>query len=165
MRTAHLKAPAGELPANSHQKKSHPAKKEDPGFYHVVDTEPHRLVRLKNMVVPDTVADASVIVGVVKFAKMFDRSRWWARAKLEKWLAEQNRGGPKRVWEDGSRLYTTLAVVQRDMPGARDPVIMRKLKEHDKDLDVLARRVNDLTTQLASLRKQLEPKSGVRIRA
>lgn len=113
---------------------------------------------------PDGVNE-SVLVGVVKFARMYDRSRWWARAKLEKWLDEQKKGGPQRVWEDGPRLYTTLTIVQRDMPGARDPVIMRKLREHDKDLDTLARRVDDLTTQLLQLRKHLEPRSGARLRA
>lgn len=126
---------------------------------------PRPLVGLLNMARPD-LEDASVIVGVVQFGKMFNHSRWWARAKLEKWLAEQKRGGPQRVWEDGPRLYTTLAVVQRDMPGARDPVIMRKLKEHEKDLDRLAHRIDDLTTLVHNLKSQLrEPRSGTRITA
>lgn len=110
--------------------------------------------------------EASVVVGVTKFAAMFGRSRWWAKAKFERWLDEQNRGGPVRVWYSGKKrrlLYTTLAVVQREFPGAtRDPIVMRKLKEHDRDMDQLARRIDSLMGEVRMLRKMLEPKSGVR---
>jgi hypothetical protein len=113
--------------------------------------------------------DATIIIGVVQFARMFEKSRKWAREKFMYWLREQERGGPQRVWKvddkRGARLYTTLAVVQQDMPRTRDPVIMRKLNEHDRDLDTMARRIDDLTTQLHQLRRQLAPKSGIRITA
>ena len=105
----------------------------------------------------------SIYVGVTQYGAMFGRSRWWARAKLEGWLAEQNKGGPKRVWEEGKRLFTTLAIIQRDNPHMRDQVVMRKLKEHDRDLDRLAQRVDDLTTQLRELRRQQAPRSGARL--
>lgn len=105
----------------------------------------------------------SIFVGVTQYGKMFGRSRWWARTKLEGWLAEQNKGGPQRVWVEGKRLFTTLAVVQQDNPHARDPVLVRKIKEHDRDLDRLAHRVDDLTTQLRELRRLVEPRSGQRL--
>lgn len=97
---------------------------------------------------------------------MYDRSWTWARNLLLQWEKEQLAGGPVRVWRSGKKgaLQTTLAILQRDMPPARDPVIMRKLKEHDKDLDTMARRIEALTTLVHSLKNQLrDQRSGVRI--
>lgn len=99
---------------------------------------------------------------------MYERSWTWARNLLLQWEKEQLSGGPIRVFRSGKKgaLHTTIAVLQREMPPARDPVVMRKLKEHDKDLDQLATRVNTLTTLVHSLKTQLsqrEPRSGVRI--
>jgi len=89
-------------------------------------------------------------------AEMFGRSRKWARAKFDEWLEEQNRGGPIRVWPHGRKrkLYvTTVAVVQREFAGGmRDPVIMRILKQYERDIDFLTKRIDKLTDEVRVLR-------------
>lgn len=108
--------------------------------------------------------DSSYFVGVTQYGRMFNKSRWWGRTRFEEWLVEQEKGGPKRIWVEGKKLYTTIGVIQRENPNVRDPLVMRKLKEHDTDLDVHARQITFLTEQVRILFKMLEPKSGSRLR-
>lgn len=108
--------------------------------------------------------DSSVIIGVSRLARMFDESHDWARKLLRDWFEEDQRvGGPVRVFKRKGRgphaakgaLYTTLPVIQREMPPTRDVFVTKKLAEHERDLDTLANRVNALTSELAYLRKKL----------
>jgi hypothetical protein len=72
-----------------------------------------------------------------------------------------------RVFKSGKKgaLHTTLAILQREMPPARDRALVRKMKEQERDLDNLARRVDVLANQVRLLTKALEAKSGVRLSA
>lgn len=106
----------------------------------------------------ETAPDPSTLVGATKLAKICGHSRNWARAKLREWLEEQNRGGVHRVVLTGPKkniLATTIGVVQREFLGSiRDPMVVRKLREHDRDLDHLARRIDALLDEVRLLRSQ-----------
>lgn len=104
-------------------------------------------------------SESSVIVGVVRLAEMFGRSRKWARAKFDEWREEQEKGGPIRVWPSGRKRklwVTTLAIVQREFAGGmRDPVILRALKQHDRDIEFLTSRLDKVLEELQHLRRQV----------
>lgn len=80
---------------------------------------------------------------------------------MSEWHREQEAGGPVRVFKRKGKgpyanaLYTTLAVIHRELPAYRDPHLFRRLGEYEKDLDSLARRVDFLTTEVAYLRKKV----------
>lgn len=107
----------------------------------------------------DKAPDPSTLVGATKMAKICGHSRNWARAKLREWLEEQNRGGAQRIVMTGSKKNipcTTIAVIQREFLGSvRDPMVMRKLNEHDRDLDHLARRNIALSDELREVKAEL----------
>jgi len=102
--------------------------------------------------------DKSTIVGVSRLAEMFGESKYWARTKLKEWLAEQEKGGPVRVFCQGKKneLFTTIAVIYREHPSGRDMKLVRKVEELDRDLDHLVRRVDRLTTELLNLTKRID---------
>lgn len=97
-------------------------------------------------------------------AEIFGESKHWARTILKQWLAEQQKGGPVRVFTAGKKnaLFTTITVLQREMPPTRDRYVTKKLAEHDRDLDDLARKVTFLTSEVAYLRKLVASPNGVR---
>lgn len=98
--------------------------------------------------------DKSSIVNVTRLAEITGRSRWWARAKLDEWFAEQESGGPKRVFKKGRRgsLFTTIAIVQQEFVGVHDPVMKRKVRDLESAIDFLTKRVNQLSDQITELR-------------
>ncbi len=91
---------------------------------------------------PRAVADAptpdpSFIVGPTRFGRMFKRSREWGRSMLQLWWAEQQAGGPMRVFSRGKQgqICTTIAIVDQYMPrGRRDEVLERRLATLERDL-------------------------------
>ena len=111
------------------------------------------------------IVDNSVVIGTTRLGEMYGKSWTWARSLLVKWHKEQLAGGPVRVFKKGKNgsLHTTIAVLQREMPGARDQVLVRKIAQHEKDLDTMARRVDMLTTKLEAAMRLFEPKTGPRL--
>lgn len=93
-------------------------------------------------------------IGVSALAEMYGRGKWWARQRLREWEAEQNRGGPVRVFRRGSdgAVFTTLAVVNQWMPPSRDIVLYNRVAAVESELvstctrldrEVLARQRGD----------------------
>lgn len=99
--------------------------------------------------------DSSALIGTVKLAKLYDRSRFWAWTLMKEWLTEQENGGPVRVLLRGKQrhMYTTVAVLQRELPTARDQMLVRKVAELEKDLDTCVNRLNTLTTDVGALQR------------
>lgn len=101
--------------------------------------------------------DHSVVVGAAKLARLYKTSWPTAKAQLVEWYEEQQKGGPVRVFKSGKRLYTTLAVIQRERPVGRDQYLVRKIEELENDLNVMARRIERLTSEtkqeIAELRR------------
>lgn len=100
-------------------------------------------------------SNGSKSVGATELARIAGKSRTWAKNLLKEWLLEQEAGGPQRVFVFGKKraVRTTLAIIQRELlVNVRDPLISKKLEEHDRDLDTLARRIDKLTTELHALR-------------
>lgn len=84
----------------------------------------------------------SAMVGPGRFAQLFGISRDTARATMAKWREEdETSGGPPRTWRCGKKgiLRTTLGVIQRELPAARDRLLVRKIEELDKQMDALSR--------------------------
>ncbi len=101
--------------------------------------------------------DRSTFVGPSRLAKITGRSREWARTKLREWLREQNAGGPQRVFvKSGKRgdLYTTISIIQREFVGVYDPIITRKLRDHDEAIRWLEKQVAHLTSEVHALRRR-----------
>jgi hypothetical protein len=102
--------------------------------------------------------DGSFVVGPTELARMFGKHRDWARRRLREWLREQELGGPKRVFtktiaRGRLALYTTVAIVEREFPNARrDPVLERRLRTFDEDLDRAFRRIADLERRVGMRR-------------
>lgn len=110
--------------------------------------------------------DADMVVGVTKLAWRYGRSEEWAKALLQRWEREQLSGGPVRVFRHGKRnsLFTTLTVLIREMPPARDLVLYRRVEaleattgDESKRLDreIVERKADtaDLRRQLATMRR------------
>lgn len=101
--------------------------------------------------------NTSALVGVHKFAEIVGRSRWWTAKKLREWLKEQKRGGPRRVFRSKTKkrlLFTNLSTIYREFPEiGRDRGLQRKLKDHERDISFLTRRVDTLMDEVSSLRR------------
>jgi hypothetical protein len=87
--------------------------------------------------------DPSVVLGATALGRLFGKGDDWGRALLRSWHEEQARGGPVRVFKTprGS-LATTLAVVHRELPPARDMALVRKVEQLERDVDFLTRRLD-----------------------
>lgn len=92
-----------------------------------------------------------VVIGCVQLAAMFDRSRDWARARLEQWERAQQNGGPVLVFRVGRLLFTTTGALHVSMPPARDVKLVKAVATIDADVTELARTVEFLKGRLASL--------------
>lgn len=100
------------------------------------------------------------VIGPKELGRRFGRGHKWARALLREWWDEQQRGGPARVFPMRGRggfvtYYTTIAVVHRHMPPGRDEKLVRAVKEHDRDLDQLARKIDRLMDLNRTLEKRV----------
>lgn len=108
-----------------------------------------------------TEADGDMVVGVTKLAWRYGRSEEWAKALLERWEREQLSGGPVRVFRHGKRnsLYTTLTVLIREMPPARDLVLYRRVEALEATATEEARRldreIHERKAEVADLRRQI----------
>jgi len=102
---------------------------------------------------------SDIVIGVTKLAEIYDKSRPWARAILKKWLIEQENGGPIRVVKKNKRgdLYTTLAILQREMPPPRDQTLVRKLEEQERSITFMSRQIERLTTEVQILQRAMLP--------
>ncbi len=103
------------------------------------------------------------VVGVMGIAKRYDMGQWLARKLLRDWWAEQEAGGPLRVFrvtnkgsKGGHAYYTTETELLRWMPAARDSVLVRKVERLEQDNEFLSRRVDKLTGELAGVVAKLE---------
>jgi hypothetical protein len=96
--------------------------------------------------------DPSFIVGPTKLGRLFGRSRWWARDRLLDWEDEQRRGGPVRVFRHGRRLFTTMAVVDCELPSRRDQRIERRFASLEKDVDEAFRRLAECERAIGAKR-------------
>jgi len=94
-----------------------------------------------------------ITVGVVQLAWMFDRSRDWARALLERWERDQKLGGPQRVFRVGRNLYTTRPVIHSTMPPCKDLALYRRIDAIDVEQGDHARRIEWLTSRVDKLEK------------
>lgn len=104
--------------------------------------------------------EPSVVVTNGELARMYGKSPEWARGLLLGWYKDQQAGGEQRVIKrTDSRgrtiLETTLAVLQRHMPPARDMMLVRDVARIDHDLDVLARRVNHIAATVEAIERML----------
>jgi len=99
-------------------------------------------------------ADTGLIVGPTKLGLLYKRSRRWGYNLLREWWAEQQAGGPVRVFKRRSgSLYTTLQIVDAMMPrGRRDEVLERRLRTMDRDLDQMATRLAELERRIGMRR-------------
>jgi hypothetical protein len=91
----------------------------------------------------------SQVVGAGELARMYEKSRFWARAVLSRWYKEQQDGGEIRIIAHRDKrgrlvLETTIGALMRSMPPARDEALVRKVDGIDKDLDFIARRTERL---------------------
>lgn len=98
--------------------------------------------------------DTGLIVGPTRLGQLYKRSRRWGYTLLREWWAEQQAGGPVRVFKrkNGS-LYTTLQVVDATMPrGRRDEVLERRLRHIDRDMDHVFTRLAELERRIGMRR-------------
>lgn len=97
--------------------------------------------------------DPAFIVGPSRFARMFDRSRWWAQRVLREWWDEQQKGGPVRVFRRPSGYYyTTIAIVDAHMPRRRDEALERRLRRLERDMSESFARIVDLERRIGNRR-------------
>lgn len=98
--------------------------------------------------------DPSFIVGPTTFGRMFKRGPDWGAKRLREWLAEQDAGGPIRVFRKPSGyLYTTVAIVDQYMPRARvDAATERRFKRMEEDLDRAFTRIAELERRVGMRR-------------
>lgn len=87
----------------------------------------------------------SLVVGVVRLAWIYGRTRVWAESLLRQWEDEQLAGtAPVRVFRHGARrsLYTTTAVLHQYMPPGRDLALYRRVDTIEHDLASAHRRID-----------------------
>ncbi len=99
-----------------------------------------------------TASKVSQVVTAGELARMYGRSRFWARAVLKRWHTEQEQGGEVRVIAHRDKrgrlvIETTRGALMRSMPPARDEALVRKVDGIDRDLDFLARRMDRLANE------------------
>lgn len=96
------------------------------------------------------------LVGVHRLARLYGRSPHWSRKVLRGWWAEQQKGGPVRVMERAvpygkttqRRLFTTMAVIEQQLPRYRDTELERWRKQVDAEIDRAFRRIIELEARL-----------------
>lgn len=108
----------------------------------------------------DARLDKSFTVGARKLGEVYGKSRSWGLLKLKEWFDEQERGGPRRVFQKGKCLYTTVSVLRQEMPGYQDVRFEKRIDELDKLMNTMLRRVENLTYEINLLKHQLA--NGVR---
>lgn len=108
--------------------------------------------------------NTSALVGVHKFAEIVGRSRWWTAKKLREWLKEQKRGGPHRVFRSTTKrhlLFTNLSTIYREFPEiGRDRGLQRKLKDHERDINFLTRRIDTLVDEMMTLKRMMTKRAS-----
>lgn len=78
----------------------------------------------------------SMLISSGEMGALYEKSRWWGRRQLKDWLAEQDAGGVQRVFRRGTRLYTTLAVLDREFPrGRREKELEKRIRRLEADVD------------------------------
>lgn len=82
----------------------------------------------------------------------FGKSREWARSLLKEWYAEQQRGGPPKVFRKGRVFYTTMSVLREHMPRGRDEALHRKLRELEHGLEQAYARIAELERRIGRRR-------------
>src|SRR5678815_3891575 len=102
---------------------------------------------------------ASITLSSVGVGERFNRSPLWARRLLKQWWDEQQAGGEVRVFRRQRRdgrwsFYTTLAVLQRTLPTARDMPLVRKVDELERSLESAMRRIGQLTDRVERLERR-----------
>ncbi len=100
------------------------------------------------------------IVTIVEVAALYRKSRWWARRLLRQWYAEQLEGGEhkvimKRDKAGRERLVTTRAIIARELPQARDHLLIRRVDALEKDLTNLARRLDRVFDEKTALERRV----------
>ena len=99
------------------------------------------------------------VVSTGEVAKRFGMSRDWALKLLRRWYREQQNGGEVRVFRTpgsgGQHFATTLAVLQRYAPAARDEYLYREVRRLNADLDVAAGRIDRLMSERDALEKRV----------
>jgi hypothetical protein len=100
---------------------------------------------------------SSVVVSATQLGSRYGKSREWGRKMLMQWWDEQQRGGDLRVFRRGKKgaIYTTIAVLQRHMPPARDTALVRKIESLERDLECAMRRIGQLTDRLDVVERKL----------
>ena len=95
-----------------------------------------------------------ITVGVVQLAWMFDRSRDWSRALLERWEHDQKLGGPIRVFRSGKNLCTTMPVIHATMPPGKDIALYRRVEALEEMGGDHERRIGWLTSRVTTLERR-----------
>jgi hypothetical protein len=98
-----------------------------------------------------------MVVGATRLARMFGRSRGWARRLLREWEVEQAAGGPTRVFRQGkqSGLYTTIRAIQSVLPAAKDVVVYERLAEIETELGTINARVDREVVRAGEIERRL----------
>lgn len=87
---------------------------------------------------------SGIVIGVTKFAWMFDMSRDWAERVFRDWWTEQQMGGPTRVFKMGRRgsLFTTMPIVHQYMPPGRDIALYKRVEAVEQDVSDAHQRID-----------------------
>ena len=108
---------------------------------------------------------AGIVVGVTEIAWMYERSRDWARALLERWEKDQQNGGPIRVFRTGRLLHTTMPCIHQWMPPGKDLALYRRMDAVEKDVAEAHRRIDHVLTdhgRRLTLLERRPPVAGAR---
>lgn len=100
-------------------------------------------------------AGIGIVIGVTELAWMFERSRDWARALLERWEDDQRRGGPVRVFRTGRLLHTTMPTVHANMPPGKDLALYRRMDAVEADAAHAHQRIDRLAASQGELGKRV----------
>lgn len=103
---------------------------------------------------------SSQVVGTSYVARAFGMSTSWAYELLRRWHREQLAGGEPKVFvvvgAKGNRsLKTTLGVLHRHAPTARDEHLHREVRRLNKDLDVACGRIDRLMHERDALERRV----------
>jgi hypothetical protein len=103
------------------------------------------------------------VLGPTLVARRFGRGHKWARDLLRQWWEEQQvpgYEGPQRVFRKRGRggietYYTTRAALDAYAPQGRDEKLVRAVRDLDKGLDALARRMGDMMDEIRALTRRV----------
>lgn len=105
---------------------------------------------------PPLAPKRGITVGVTELAWMYDRTRGWAKALLERWEREEKLGqGPVRTMRVGKILYTTMPVVHANMPPGKDLALYRRVEAVESSVDDAHSRINRLSSDQSMLTKRV----------